>query len=68
MSACRGGEQEDIAWYKLTDVSEVLTASIITLMMETVNASKTSIKTYENTYSKIPKNIHLQTGYTTNAY
>jgi hypothetical protein len=38
-----------VLWYKLTDVSEVLAASIIriSLMMEAVNISETSVNSYK---------------------
>jgi hypothetical protein len=43
-----------VAWQKVTDVSEVLAASIIrammvTLMMEEVNTSETSVNFYQTT-------------------
>jgi hypothetical protein len=50
-------------WYKLTDVSEVLTASIIktiALMMEAVSTSETSVSFYQTT-RHILEDIHLQT-------
>jgi hypothetical protein len=45
-----------VVWQKLTDVSEVLTASIITttLMMQAVNTSETSVSFYQTTRHKIP--------------
>jgi hypothetical protein len=48
----------------ITDVSEVLTASIIrsiALMMEAVITSKTSVNFYETTRRKIQKDSHLHT-------
>jgi hypothetical protein len=47
----------------VTDVSEVLTASIIravTLMMEAVSTSETSFNFYETTRRKIPEDIFVR--------
>jgi hypothetical protein len=44
-----------VVWYILTDVSEVLTASIITLMIEAVSTSEMSVKFYETTQRNIPE-------------
>jgi hypothetical protein len=48
--------------YKFTDVSEVLTASIIkaiALMMEAVSTSETSVSFYQNTRRIIPEDSHI---------
>jgi hypothetical protein len=53
-----------VVWYKLTDVSEVLTASIIratVLMMEAVSSSETSVNFYQTALCNIPKNSHIHT-------
>jgi hypothetical protein len=49
--------------HKLTEVSEVLTASIITaLMMEAVStSSETSVNFHETTRLNIPEDSHLHT-------
>jgi hypothetical protein len=48
-------------WERLTDVSEVLTASIIiALMMETVSTSEPSVSIYQTTWRNIPEDTHLQ--------
>jgi hypothetical protein len=45
---------------KLTDVSKVLTASIIrALMMEAVSTSETLVNFYQTTRLNIPENSHL---------
>jgi kynureninase len=36
-----------VVWYKLTEVSEVLSVSIIALMMEAVITSETSVNFYQ---------------------
>jgi hypothetical protein len=49
-----------VSW-KLTDVSEVLTAPIIALMMEAVSISDTSVNFYETTRFNIPEDSHFHT-------
>jgi hypothetical protein len=39
---------------------EVLTATTITLMMETVSTSETSVSFYKTTWCNIPEGSHLQ--------
>jgi hypothetical protein len=46
---------------QLTSVSEVLTASIFTLMMEAVNTSEMSVNLYETTQRNIPEGCDLHT-------
>jgi hypothetical protein len=47
--------------YKLTDVSEVLTVSIIALIMEAINISETLVNFYETTRRNIPERfIHTR--------
>jgi hypothetical protein len=52
-------------WYKFTNVSEVLSASIITtisaLMMKAVSTSETSVNLYQTTRRNNPENSHLHT-------
>jgi hypothetical protein len=48
-----------VVWYKLTDVSEVPTASIISLMMEAISSSETSVNFYQITLRNIPGDSHL---------
>jgi hypothetical protein len=53
-----------VVWQKFTDVSEVLTASIIRAIartMEVVNTSETSVKFYQTTRRDIPEGSHLHT-------
>jgi hypothetical protein len=53
-----------VVWYKYTDVSEVLTASIIraiVLLMEAARTSETSGNVYQTTRRKSPENSHLHT-------
>jgi hypothetical protein len=45
-----------VVWYKLTNVSEVLTA----LMMEAVSISETSVHFYQTTQHNIPEDSHFQ--------
>jgi hypothetical protein len=45
-----------MVWY-MSDVSEVLVASI-TLMMEAVSTSETSVNFYQTTRSNIPEDSH----------
>jgi hypothetical protein len=44
----------------LIDVSEVLTVSIIALVMETVSTSEMSTNFYQTTWHNIPEDSHLQ--------
>jgi hypothetical protein len=46
----------------LTDVSEVLTAAIIALMMEAVSTSEKSVNFYETTRRNIPEEIFISRG------
>jgi hypothetical protein len=50
----------DDAWHSLvlTDISEVLTESII--MKETVSTSETYVNIYQTTWCNIPEDSHLQ--------
>jgi hypothetical protein len=50
-----------IDWKRLTDVSDVLTASIIKAMriMQAVNTSETSVNFYQTTWNNIPETGHL---------
>jgi hypothetical protein len=48
-----------VVWYKLTDVSEVLTACIITLMTEAVSTSETSVNFFETKWRNIPEDSYL---------
>jgi hypothetical protein len=72
ISGSHGGECEvgllrDVIWYKFTDVSEVLAASIIRsmstctglLIMEAGNISETSIDLLQITWRSIPEDSHL---------
>jgi hypothetical protein len=70
---CTETDLRDVFWVlllavslKLTDVSEVLTASInialislVALMMESVSTFETSINLYETARHNIPDNSHL---------
>jgi hypothetical protein len=47
--------------WKLADVSEVLTASIIALMMEAVSTCEASVIFYETILRNIPEVSHLHT-------
>jgi hypothetical protein len=47
-------------WWKFTDVSEVLSASIIALMMEAASTSETSLYFYQITWRNNPEDSHLQ--------
>jgi hypothetical protein len=67
ISGSHDGEFEDdlsseilrrVVWLKLTDVSEVLTASMITLMMA-VSTFETSVNFYQTTRCNIPEDSHL---------
>jgi hypothetical protein len=49
-----------VVWWKLTDVSEVVTASIVTLMMEAVSTSETSANFYQTTRRSIPEDNYLR--------
>jgi hypothetical protein len=44
---------------QFTNVSQVLTASIIALMMETASTSKMSANFYQTTWSNNPEDSHL---------
>jgi hypothetical protein len=49
-----------VVWWKLTDVEEVLIASIIrAMMMEAVGISETSVNFYESTWRNIPEDSHI---------
>jgi hypothetical protein len=52
-----------ILWQKLTDVSEVLTASIIKaiIALETVRTSETSVNFYHSTWRNILEDSHIHT-------
>jgi len=50
-----------VVMLKLTDVSEVLTASIIRAMMEVVRTSETSVNFNETTRRYIPEDSKLHT-------
>jgi hypothetical protein len=61
-----------VVWYKFTDVSEVLAASIIrvlskeltlriSLMIEAASTCETSVNFYHTTRRSIPEDIHLHT-------
>jgi hypothetical protein len=54
-----------VVWYKLADVSEMLTAFIIstmiTLMMEAVHTSETSVNFYQTTRRNMPEDRYLHT-------
>jgi hypothetical protein len=43
-----------VVWQKFNDVSEMLTASIIALMMKAVNISEKSVDLYQTTLFSIP--------------
>jgi hypothetical protein len=60
-----------VAWYIMTDVSWVLTASTyhqstitIILMMVAVSSSEKSVSIYYTTWCNIPEDGHLQDGKT----
>jgi hypothetical protein len=44
---------------KLTDVSEVPTASIIALMMQAVRTFETSVNIYESKWCTLPEESHV---------
>jgi hypothetical protein len=44
------------------DASDMLTASIIVLMIEVISNSETSANLYETTQFNIPESCHLVTG------
>jgi hypothetical protein len=49
-----------VVWYKFTDISEVLAASIIrAMMMEAASISETSVNFYQTTQRNIPEDSHL---------
>jgi hypothetical protein len=45
----------------VTDISELLTDSIMALMMEAVSTSETSVNFYQTTRSNITEDTHLHT-------
>jgi hypothetical protein len=47
-------------WWKFTNVSEVLSASTIALMMEAETTSETPIDFYQTTWRNSPGDSHLQ--------
>jgi hypothetical protein len=50
-----------VVWYKFTDVSEVLTASlIIAMMMEAVNTSEASVHFYQIIRRNISEDSNLR--------
>jgi len=54
--------QHHVVTLKLTDVSEVHTASIITLMMEAVSTSETSVNFSVTTWRYFPEDSKLHCG------
>jgi hypothetical protein len=50
-----------VVWWKFTDVSEELAATIIALMMVAASASETSLNFYQITRRKNPEDSHLHT-------
>jgi hypothetical protein len=51
-----------VVWYKSTEVSEVLAASIISaLMMEAANTSETTVYFYQTTRHNSPEDSHFYT-------
>jgi hypothetical protein len=46
-------------WWKFTNVSEVLTASISGAMMEAASTSEMSVKFYQTTHSNNPEDSSL---------
>jgi hypothetical protein len=55
------GTLRRIGSQKLTDVSEVRTASIIRVMMEAVSTSEMSVNFYQTTRRSVPEGCHLYT-------
>jgi hypothetical protein len=49
-----------VVWWKITNVSEVLAASIIALMMVAESTSETSVNFYQNTRRNDPEDSNLQ--------
>jgi hypothetical protein len=47
-----------VVWRKFTDVSEVLTASIITAMMREAESTSETSANYQNTRRKSPEDSH----------
>jgi hypothetical protein len=45
----------------LADSSEVLTASVVALMIEETSTSETSVNAYQNTRRNIPEDSHRRT-------
>jgi hypothetical protein len=51
-----------VVWYKFTDVSEVLIASIIIAMMiEAASTSEMLLNLYQTTRRNVPQDDHLHT-------
>jgi hypothetical protein len=50
-----------VVWYKFTDVSEVLAASIIALMMEAASTCETSVNVYQTTRRNSPEDSYIHT-------
>jgi hypothetical protein len=59
------GVQRRVVWWKFTNVSEVLAASIIwtiiALMMEAARTSETMVNFYQTTRRYNPEDSHLRT-------
>jgi hypothetical protein len=49
-----------VVWYKFTDVSEVLAASIIRAMSEAASTCETTVNIYQTTWHNNPEDGHLQ--------
>jgi hypothetical protein len=50
-----------VVWWKFTDVSEVIAASIIALMMKAANTSEKSVNFYQTTRLNNTEDSHLHT-------
>jgi hypothetical protein len=48
-----------VVWQKFTDVSEVLAASVIALMMKAARTSETLVNFYQTTRRYNPEDSHL---------
>jgi hypothetical protein len=48
-----------VVWWKFSDVSEVLAATVIALMVEAASTSETSVKFYQTTGCNNPEDSHL---------
>jgi hypothetical protein len=48
-----------VVWQKFIDVSVVLAASIIPLMLEAASTSETLVNLYQTRWRNIPKDSHL---------